>query len=150
MPKSKKPRKRRAHSWQPDHPFAPTQDQWREAAIASHVALDALLAGQGQDSHWQRLGMRVNTGSMLAKIQSSDDGGEAINNGIDALASVKQRHDKTGRYGCSGAEAQAIKAALDCADQLFDGSTWFQIRKAIRAVYMAHGRKSAREGLVFH
>lgn len=72
-------------------------------------------------------------GNELAKL--FDGAQQVISEGVDAIAAVKDRGDKTGKFGLSGDQFQAISKALVLVDDMQDGSRRREVLAAIRKVW---------------
>jgi hypothetical protein len=138
MPSNKKPRKKQVrkplvlpltirHSAEAD----------TELQLAPHAELMKLREGCGDEGSWHTLVCRLNIGVTVAWQNNLDN--NVIQNGLDAMINVRNRHTKSGQWGLSGSDLREVGDALVATDNLQLSLTRKQLNKAIEYVYKEVG-----------
>ena len=111
--------------------------------LTPHTTLDQFRGGTAQERDWHLLALRLNWGRMLA--------GEHFQDAIDdmataqsALRCVRERNERTGSWGVSQQEFEAIGAALNLVDFMQLKCTRRELRDALDAVYRANEYLTAK------
>ena len=134
MPSNKKPRKKRIikplvlpqtirHSAEAD----------TELQLAPHTELMKLRHGYGDEGSWHTIVCRINIGVIAAWQNNIDN--TVIKKGLDAMINVRNRHEKSDKWGLSGDDLRDIGEALVQTDNLQLSLTRKQLNKAIEYVY---------------
>jgi hypothetical protein len=134
MPSNKKPRKKQArrplilpmtirHSAEAD----------TELQLAPHAELMKLREGYGDEGSWHTLVCRLNVGLTVAWQNNLDN--NVMRKGLDAMINVRERHNKSGKWGLSGDDLREVGDALIATDNLQLSLTRKQLNKAIEYVY---------------
>ena len=134
MPSNKKPRKKQVrrplilpmtirHSAEAD----------TELQLAPHAELMKLREGYGDEGSWHTLVCRLNVGLTVAWQNNLDN--NVMRKGLDAMINVKERHNKSGKWGVSGDDLREVGDALVATDNLQLSLTRKQLNKAIEYVY---------------
>ncbi len=111
-----------------------SSEQQTNLRLPPHMILDAFINGAGTEEGAHTLIAAVNLGAVLSrdyhfKVQ------DAINPGLVAVQSVKDRGERNGKWGVTGDEYKAIAAALTLSDDMQDITTRKGLREAVRSVY---------------
>ena len=134
MPSNKKPRKKQVrrplilpmtirHSAEAD----------TELQLAPHAELMKLREGYGDEGSWHTLVCRLNVGLTVAWQNNLDN--NVMRKGLDAMINVRERHNKSGKWGVSGDDLREVGDALVATDNLQLSLTRKQLNKAIEYVY---------------
>jgi hypothetical protein len=134
MPSNKKPRKKQIrkplilpmtirHSAEAD----------TELQLAPHAELMKLREGYGDEGSWHTLVCRLNVGLTVAWQNNLDN--NVMRKGLDAMINVRERHNKSGKWGVSGDDLREVGDALVATDNLQLSLTRKQLNKAIEYVY---------------
>jgi hypothetical protein len=134
MPSNKKPRKKQVrrplvlpmtirHSAEADTALQ----------LAPHAELMKLREGFGDEGSWHTLVCRLNVGLTVAWQNNLDN--NVMRKGLDAMINVKERHNKSGKWGVSGDDLREVGDALVATDNLQLSLTRKQLNKAIEYVY---------------
>ena len=134
MPSNKKPRKKQVrrpltlpmtirHSAEAD----------TELQLAPHAELMKLREGYGDEGSWHTLVCRLNVGLTVAWQNNLDN--NVMRKGLDAMINVRERHNKSGKWGLSGNDLREVGDALIATDSLQLSLTRKQLNKAIEYVY---------------
>lgn len=117
MATSKKPRKPYVRRWSAGHMLLPEQ---RDAiAMPVHVAISAFEYGAGTTTLRHTIAAFLNIASLLSnKLQSAEETPAIIDRAMNALVSADHRFIATGKWGFSGPEMVAIRAAAAVGDFL--------------------------------
>ena len=131
MGQTKKPRKAyRPRKMIIPPAFATTSDMDMRLGLRMREAVDALVTGQGDwedmmgceselivGIHLQRIAMARPTEHRV-EPESLGELRSALVEVAQAMASIKARHNATGRVGCSGEERQSILLLADLMDEM--------------------------------
>ena len=134
MPSNKKPRKKQVrrplvlpmtirHSAEADTALQ----------LAPHAELMKLREGFGDEGSWHTLVCRLNVGLTVAWQNNLDN--NVMRKGLDAMINVRERHNKSGKWGVSGDDLREVGDALVATDNLQLSLTRKQLNKAIEYVY---------------
>jgi hypothetical protein len=134
MPSNKKPRKKKIrkplilpmtirHSAEADTALQ----------LAPHAELMKLREGFGDEGSWHTLVCRLNVGLTVAWQNNLDN--NVMRKGLDAMINVRERHNKSGKWGLSGDDLREVGDALVATDNLQLSLTRKQLNKAIEYVY---------------
>ncbi len=134
MPSNKKPRKKQVrkplvlpmtirHSAEADTALQ----------LAPHAELMKLREGFGDEGSWHTLVCRLNVGLTVAWQNNLDN--NVMRKGLDAMINVRERHNKSGKWGLSGDDLREVGDALVATDNLQLSLTRKQLNKAIEYVY---------------
>jgi len=107
----------------------------RGLQLIPHAELLKLKSGEADEQTWHTLICRLNVGVTVAKNRGIPEAMQCARNGLDALLAVRERHNKTGAWGASGDELNAIGEALVLTDDLQTTSTRRELRTAVNYVY---------------
>ncbi|AOG24368.1 hypothetical protein [Acidovorax sp. RAC01] len=102
-----------------------------------HAMLNGFRAGVAQESDWHAITLRLNWGFVLSTRLFPDSVAEA-RAGLDAIRAVKDRHERTGKWGVSQPEYEAVDWALAHMDGMQQMCTRRELRDALQAVYEAN------------
>lgn len=111
------------------------------------AALDALLAHEADGEHFAVLESAAEWSIHALDIQSSEPGNPfddasltsvraVLIDGARALLLIKERHQRTGTYGCTGPEREALRLMRECIDELRSAITrrvWIKAGQRARA-----------------
>ena len=104
--------------------------------MVPHAELDKFREGTADKYTINTLAFRLNWGYVMAGEHfDTPEARAAMIEGLDAIKSVKERLDRTGQYGASQLEFQAIGVALGLTDEMQKMSTRREQRDSLRAVY---------------
>jgi hypothetical protein len=78
---------------------------------------------------------------MAGEYFDTPEAREAMIKGLDAIKSVTARVSRTGQYGASQLEFQAMGVALGLTDEMQKMSTRREQRDSLRAVYLVNEYK---------
>lgn len=113
--------------------FGLAKEKKTDLRLPYHISLDALRMGKGTLDDAHTIVSALLIGAELAKL--FDGAQQVVSEGVDAIAAVKDRGDKTGKWGVSGEQFKAISAALVLVDDMQDGSRRREVLAAIRKVW---------------
>lgn len=106
-----------------------------------HDALERLRTGRYEEGDFDTLACRLNIGVLLCGIHAPEHK-SASEAATRALISVRDRRDRTGKWGMAGLELQAIREGLDLMDQLENQLPRHVIFDAFTTVIKNHGAKA--------
>jgi hypothetical protein len=135
MADSKKPRKK----YRPRPVARPLSDSQRsnlELAVRVHV--NGVYEGRMSESSWNCLVAHFNVAFIAARDRDAVIYAQA-DGALEALRSVFDRNQRTGKWGCSGDERRIILEAFEQTNAFMCRCTDVQFSTAIRTVYKAVG-----------
>ena len=114
--------------------------------IKNHVALEAIIRGDGNRDSIDDLIASMNIAEALYKINPvlGLDYAKEIKAAQDAIFSLGQRFLKTGKVGFTGPEMMAVREAMAVHDAQLDECTVKEMEKAIDMVNTVYRNKTAR------
>jgi len=138
MAQRKPPRRR----WQKDpsaiyrvmgmrQPF--TQAEQVKLNLPVREALQSMRDGTGNDVHWNTLAAITNV-CLLRGERIAPDVMDVAKDGQMAVLSIKDRFDRTGKWGVSHDDLVNLEACIDLHEQLIELSTPAQMLQAFRDV----------------
>jgi hypothetical protein len=148
MPVSKKPRKKYRPKTVPGQ--LPTNIRHSNEAdlllqMVPHDELDKFRNGTADQYTVNTLAFRLNWGYVMAGEHfDTPEARAAMVEGLEAIRNVKARLERTGKYGASQLEFQAIGVALGMTDEMQKMATRREQRDALRAVYLINEHKRAQ------
>lgn len=98
-----------------DDPMILSKSQ--DLALFAHTAVQALQIGSATDVDINNLAMISNVAMLLAECGYGAEALDQIEAAQNAVRSVRARHARTGRVGCTGPELVAIREMVDIHDQ---------------------------------
>jgi hypothetical protein len=104
--------------WLPGTLLLPQQ---RDAIVLpAHIALNAIETGDGQIIHRHTLAAFLNISATCAARMTgtAEETRQLLDDAKDALVSADRRYLKTGKWGFTGPEMLALRAAVTVADAL--------------------------------
>lgn len=113
-------------------------EQKQDLRLPYHLALDAMKRGAGNDDEAHLLFTSLLTARELSKKFNADIQRE-VQEALDAVIAVKERGDKTGKWGVSGDQFRLISRGLVLMDDMQDAATRRDVRDALTAVWDAVG-----------
>lgn len=134
MPSNKKPRKKKVYK-----PLVlpltirHNAEADTEMQLAPHTELMKLRQGYGDEGSWHTIVCRLNIG-VIAGLQNAVDNAD-IRTALEAMISIRKRHEKSGKWGLSGDELRDIGEGLVQTDNLQLKLTRKQLNTAIELVY---------------
>ncbi|MEX3924379.1 hypothetical protein AB4Y36_10160 [Paraburkholderia sp. BR10936] len=84
--------------------------------IAYHVALSQIERGHGDETHFSTLACAMNIGIVLAESGAGAESIDAFKGAIQALVRMRDRADKTGRWGLDGDGIVDLRLAVSLHD----------------------------------
>jgi hypothetical protein len=96
-------------------------------------ALQSLRDGDGNDTHWHTLAAVVNV-CLLRGERIAPEVMQCAKDGQMAVLSIKDRFDRTGKWGVSHSDLVNLEACIDLHEQLIELSTPAQMLQAFRDV----------------
>lgn len=140
MPKSKKPKK----AYKPKYPEGQIPIVFRHGAEADrmlqhipHEDLERLRRGEADEYAVNTLIFRLNWGYVMSgEVFDNPEVRAAMETGLKAIRSVKERADRLGRYGATGEEFFAIGEALNWTDGMQKASTRREQEQAMKSVFL--------------
>lgn len=102
-----------------------------------HQMLKGFRTGEADEGDWQAITLRLNWGKVLSVAHFPDSVPQA-EAGLEAIRSIKARHERTGKWGISQPEYEAIDWALAHMDGMQQMCTRRELRDAMEAVYTAN------------
>ncbi len=135
MPKSKKPRKKyRPGQWSTGQlPVTIRHSAGGDTMLQMipHSELEKLRDGTADDYAVNTLAFRLNWGYVMAgEYFDTPEARACTEAGLDAIRSIKDRHARLGKWGCTGPEFVAMGAALNLTDEMQAQTTRRQQRDA--------------------
>jgi hypothetical protein len=107
-----------------------------------HDELEKFRNGTADQYTVNTLAFRLNWGYVMAGEHfDTPEARTAMIEGLTAIRSVKARLERTGQYGASQLEFQAIGVALGLTDEMQKMSTRREQRDSLRAVYLINNYK---------
>lgn len=138
MPKSKKPRK--AYKPKYEKGQIPVTIRHSSAAdttlqLVPHDELDKLRDGRADKYTLNTLAFRLNWGYVMAgEVFDNPEVRAALEAGLAAFRSVRERFERLGKYGATGEEFHAIGEALNRIDDMQKAATRREQHDAMHAV----------------
>ena len=134
MPKSKKPRK----AYKPKYvegqlpiTIRHTNASDTMLQMIPHSDLERLRDGTADDYVANTLAFRLNWGYVMAgEYFDTPEARACTEAGLAAIRSVKERHERLGKWGCTGPEFAAMGQALNLTDEMQAQTTRRQQRDA--------------------
>jgi hypothetical protein len=102
--------------------------------LIPHDSLANFKHGHQTEPDWHTLAARCNLGSTLAR-DHFDEATQVMNAAIEALASSWERFKRLGRMGMTGAEYNAVAAALVLTDDMQKLCTRRELDSAMTTVF---------------
>ena len=137
MAGNKKPRKKH----RPSQSVLPIVYRFNQKAeltlkLVPHEELDALVKGDASERSFHTLAARLNLGATCVRWYwpENKEANDLVNQSLDAITSVRDRAEKTGKWGVTGDEFRIIGEALNLADDTQEELTRKQIDKALTYV----------------
>ncbi len=153
MPSNKKPSKK----YRPRHPIGQTvlpcnirytPHNEMMLKIVPHQELEKLRDGTADAITWHTLTMRLDWGLFMSLEHFENQGtNEAIQAGLEALLSIKNRNEKMDRWGASGCELYAIGNALNLTDEMQTQTTRKEQHDSLKKM-LSFNNKMLKEGRV--
>lgn len=148
MARNKKPRK----AYKPKL-AAPLPMTWKIAPSLSanlkrvpRQELEKMLNGKADASSWHTLTQRVDWGLFLAVDHFNEpEARDAMNAALRALVSIKDRHARLAKWGCSGEEYRDIEYALQTCDDMQDMTTRKEQVESLTAMYRVNNELLRRQ-----
>ena len=134
MPKSKKPRKAYRRKYVDGQ--LPVTIRHSHAGdtmlkMIPHSDLEKLRDGTADDYAVNTLVFRLNWGYVMAgEYFDTPEARACTEAGLAAIRSIKERHERLGKWGCTGPEFAAMGEALNLTDQMQAQTTRRQQRDA--------------------
>lgn len=140
MPKSKKPKK----AYRKKYPegqlpivFRHSNESDLSLKVIPKKDLEKLRIGEADEYTINTLAFRLNWGYVMAgEIFDTPEARSIMEKSLEALRSVKERREKTGKYGVTGDEFFAMGDALNMTDEMQAGSTRREQQKCLDALYL--------------
>jgi hypothetical protein len=112
--------------------------------MVPHEELDKFRRGTADQYTVNTLTFRLNWGYVMAGEHfDTPEARKALEDGLAAIRGIKDRLERTGKYGASQPEFQAIGVALGLTDEMQKMATRKEQRDALRAVYLINQHKKA-------
>lgn len=105
--------------------------------LIPHMTLEKFREGVADESDWHFLALRLNWGRFLAD-EHFHEATQHMAEAQQALAAVRERHSKTGKWGASQPEFAAIGLGLNACDEMQLNCTRRELRDALDAAYRAN------------
>ena len=87
-----------------------------ELRLKNHAALEAVIKGEAKPFDVDTLIVMSNLATALKRQGVGEEYHDVCIDGADAIESLKERGNKTGRYICTGQELTAIKTLAELHD----------------------------------
>lgn len=110
--------------------FALSSKMKTDLQITPLGMLEAFREGSANEEVWHTVAAAVNLAAVLSRKQPQEVQ-EHCNAGLNALRSVSERAKRTGRYGCSGDEYQALRLSLILGADMQEATTRREVALAI-------------------
>lgn len=107
--------------------------------IAPREALESVLNGRGKPDDWHTLAARLNWGA-VASQRFDGDGQRVMAAALEAVLGLKDRGERTGKWGVTGDEYRALALGLDCCEQMDQHLTRREMRDDLRTVFSENER----------
>ena len=149
MPVSKKPRKRYRPMTGDGFIKIPAVIRYRQQEetalqLVPHSELDKFRRGLADETTYHTLAFRLNWGYVMAGEFFDALAQEAMARGLDAIRSVRERHERLGKWGTTGPEFEAMGYALNLTDEMQQKTTRKEQLHAIRIVTTVNDFKHLR------
>ena len=109
-------------------------DQTRDLGLAYHLALQALLNGNGTEQTWSTLACSINIALLLSEQGIEASAIQTIKLAQEALLRVRERATRTGKWAFDGDGIRVILAAVNIHDEQISRVTRKQITNALNEV----------------
>ena len=119
--------------------------------LVPHQELERLRNGTADEKTWHTICIRLDWGLFMAINHFDDDGAkEAIKKSLAALQSIKRRNKKTGKWGATGDEFNAIGFALNVIDEMQANTTRREQRDSLVAMLRLNEAmlKAGKSGMI--
>ena len=110
-------------------------DQTRDLGLAYHLALQALLNGNGTEQTWSTLACSINIALLLSECGIEAAAIPTIKIAQEALLRVRDRAQRTGKWAFDGEGIRVILAAVNIHDEQVGIATRKQITDALHEVH---------------
>lgn len=110
-------------------------DQTRDLGLAYHLALQALLNGNGTEQTWSTLACSINIALLLAENGIEASAIPAIKLAQEALLRVRDRAQRTGKWAFDGDGIRVTLAAVNIHDEQISLATRKQVTDALNEVH---------------
>lgn len=143
MPTSSKPRKK----YRPNPagiPLAIRHDKASEIALqlVPHSELEKLREGTADESTFHTLACRLNWGYVMSgEVFDSVLVRLSMEQALNALQSIKDRHQRIGKWGASGEELKHMGDGLNFTDEMQKAATRREQLECLRIVYQVNQSK---------
>lgn len=150
MPTSKKPRKKYTGKYRLIPGATPVVFGTKAGddsilKLTPHVELDRFRDGTADGAAYNTLAERVGWGYVMAgEVFDNPDAREVTVKGLNAIRSIFDRKQRTGKYGITQEEYTLIGDALNMTDELQSNSTRREQRDTLRALYIINDYKRAQ------
>jgi hypothetical protein len=137
MAKNKKPTKKYRPKYAKDSlpvTFRFCQENETDLQLIPHTCLSKFKEGAADSQDWHTLASRLNLGNTLAYTHYEGEVKGAMDRAIFALRDVKERNARTGAWGCTGDEFNAMGDGLNLTDQMQKECTRRQLQDAMAHV----------------
>lgn len=148
MPKSKKPRKAYRQKY-PSGKLPVTIRHSDESDLLlqmiPHDELEKLRTGAADVYTINTLALRLNWGYVMAgEVFDNPEVRTAMEAGLTAIRSIKERAGRLGKYGATGEEFYCIGEALNLTDSMQKAATRREQHKALSTVYFINQHKQEK------
>lgn len=125
--------------------FSPRDET--DLQLLPHVELERFRAGNGTVGSWNTLSFRLNWARVLVRDVFAEnwDAAGTIVAGLDRLAEIARRWQRTGKWGIAGVEFQHIGAALNLMDEMQLQCTRIELRDAANTM-LVENRQALKAG----
>lgn len=139
MPSNKKPKKKYRPKYQEGQlpvVFRHSQDADLNLKFIPHDEIEKFRHGQADETALNSLKFRLNWGYVMAgEYFDTPEARKCMEDSLSAIRSVSERVGRTGKYGCTQPEFEAICAGLDVTDDMQSQTTRRQQRDAAYVVH---------------
>ena len=121
-----------------------TEHDETKLQLVPQTLLECFRTGSANEGDWHTIALRLNWGRLLAE-DHFPDAAQDLEMAQKALCSVKDRHQRTGKWGTSQQEFAAMGQGLTVTDAIQKQCTRRELRDALEAVYGINDYKRRTE-----
>ncbi len=117
------------------------QHKQDEVSLMAYTALTAITTGSGTDEHLGALSLACNMSYSLAMQGIGAEAMELVIRANDALHALRERHTRTGKYGFTAPELEAVRDMLHVHDRMVAAASQQEIRNALKDIDERHSEQ---------
>lgn len=151
MPKSAKPRKKYRPKVPPDFIQIPSVFRYApkhetNLQLVPHAELEKFRRGLADEYSYNTLAFRLNWGYVMADDFAEPEARAVMESALAAVRSVKERHERLGKWGMAGDEFARVGDGLNLTDEMQKATTRKEQNQAMQTMLAVNEYKQ-REGM---